>query len=40
MNIESFGSERVALLFNKGLINNIADIYKIQVEDIKSRWYG
>ena len=34
MNIESFGSERVALLFNKGLINNIADIYKIQVEEL------
>ena len=31
MNIESFGSERVALFFNKGIINNIADIYKIEV---------
>ena len=34
MNIESLGSERVALLFNNGLINNIADIYKIEVEKL------
>ena len=34
MNIESLGSERVALLFNKGIINNIADIYKIEVEKL------
>lgn len=34
MNIESLGSERVALLFNKGLINNIADIYNIEVENL------
>ena len=34
MNIEGFGSERVALLFNKGIINNIADIYKIEVKDL------
>ncbi len=34
MNIESLGSERVALLFNNGLINNIADIYKIDVEKL------
>ena len=34
MNIESFGSERVALLFNKGVINNIADIYKIEIENL------
>ena len=34
MNIESFGSERVALLFNKGVINNIADIYKIEHENL------
>ena len=34
MNIESFGSERVALLFNRGLINNIADIYKIDLENL------
>ncbi len=34
MNIESFGSERVALLFNKGIIKNVADIYKIEVEKL------
>ena len=34
MNIEGFGSERVALLFNKGIINNIADIYKIEIEKL------
>ena len=34
MNIESLGSERVTLLFNKGLINNIADIYNIEVENL------
>lgn len=34
MNIESLGSERVALLFNKSLINNIADIYNIEVENL------
>ena len=34
MNIENLGSERVALLFNNGLINNIADIYKIEVEKL------
>ena len=34
MNIESLGSERVALLFKKGIIKNIADIYKIEVEKL------
>ena len=34
MNIESLEAERVALLFNKGIINNIADIYKIGVEKL------
>ena len=34
MNIESFGSERVALLFNEGVINNIADIYKVDVKNL------
>ena len=34
MNIEGLGSERVALLFNKGVINNIADIYKIEADNL------
>ena len=34
MNIESLGSEKVALLFNMGVINNIADIYKISIENL------
>ena len=34
MNIESLGSERVTLLFNKSIINNIADIYNIEVENL------
>ncbi len=34
MNIESLGSERVVLLFNSGVINSIADIYKIKIEDL------
>ena len=34
MNIESLGSERVILLFQSGVINNIADIYKIKIDDL------
>lgn len=34
MNIESLGSERVALLFNNSIINNIADIYNIEIENL------
>ena len=34
MNIESLGSERVILLFQSGIINNIADIYKIKIDDL------
>tara|TARA_B100001057_G_scaffold386641_1_gene393620 strand:+ start:42 stop:1802 length:1761 start_codon:yes stop_codon:yes gene_type:complete len=34
MNIESLGSEKVALLFNMGVISSIADIYKIDVENL------
>ena len=36
MNIEGFGSERVVLLFNNGIISNIAEIYKIEIEDLVS----
>ncbi len=34
MNIEGFGSERVSLLFNEGIINNIADIYEVEIEKL------
>ena len=34
MNIEGLGSEKVALLFNMGVISSIADIYKIDVENL------
>tara|TARA_B100000963_G_scaffold259634_1_gene227866 strand:- start:11377 stop:13377 length:2001 start_codon:yes stop_codon:yes gene_type:complete len=36
MNIESFGSERVAMLYNEGLITNIADIYRMEFESLAS----
>ena len=36
MNIESFGSERVAMLYNEGLITNIADIYRMEFENLAS----
>jgi DNA ligase (NAD+) len=34
MNIENFGSETIELLFNQGLIKNIADIYDLKKEQI------
>ena len=36
MNIEGFGSERVAMLYNEGLITNIADIYRMEFENLAS----
>ena len=36
MNIEGFGSERVAMLYNEGLITNIADIYRMEFEKLAS----
>lgn len=34
MNIESLGQEKTALLIQKGIIKNIADLYDIQYEDL------
>jgi DNA ligase (NAD+) len=34
MNIEGLGEETVDLLFNKGLIRNIADLYELQPEQL------
>ena len=34
MNIEGLGSETIALLYSKGLLKNIADIYNITQDDI------
>lgn len=34
MNIESLGEETVQLLYNNGLINNIADLYDLRVEQL------
>lgn len=34
MDIEGLGGETVALLFNNGLVNNYADLYKLTVEQI------
>ena len=36
MNIESLGEETVELLFENGLINNIADLYALRAEQIAS----
>ncbi|SHG18138.1 DNA ligase (NAD+) [Flavobacterium fluvii] len=34
MDIEGLGGETVALLYNNGLVQNYADLYKLKVEDI------
>ena len=34
MNIESIGPETVELLYNSGLINNIADLYRLEPSDL------
>lgn len=37
MNIEGLGSETIALLYDKGLLHSIADIYSLRVEDIAAQ---
>ena len=34
MNIDSLGEEKIELLFDKGLVNNIADIYSLKYEQL------
>lgn len=34
MNIQSLGTERIELLFENGLINNIGDLYKLKYDDL------
>ena len=34
MNIDGLGSETVALLYDKGLLHNVADIYELKVPDL------
>jgi DNA ligase (NAD+) len=36
MDIDGMGEETIELFFNKGLVNNIADLYRLKVEDIAS----
>jgi DNA ligase (NAD+) len=36
MDIDGMGEETVELFFNQGLVNNIADLYRLKVEDIAS----
>lgn len=37
MNIEGLGSETIALLYDKGLLHSIADIYSLRAEDIAAQ---
>ena len=37
MNIEGLGSETIALLYDKGLLHSIADIYSLRQEDLASQ---
>lgn len=37
MNIEGLGSETIALLYDKGLLHSIADIYSLQANDLASQ---
>ena len=34
MDIESIGAETIALMYNNGLVNNIADLYRLKKEDL------
>ncbi|MCF8362835.1 MAG: NAD-dependent DNA ligase LigA [Prolixibacteraceae bacterium] len=36
MDVDGMGEETVELFFNKGLVNNIADLYRLKIEDIAS----
>lgn len=36
MNIDSLGEQTIKLLFQKGLLNNVADLYKLKYDDILS----
>ncbi|MBO4361239.1 MAG: NAD-dependent DNA ligase LigA [Paludibacteraceae bacterium] len=37
MNIEGLGSETIALLYDKGLLHSIADIYSLRAEDLAAQ---
>ena len=37
MNIEGLGSETIALLYDKGLLHSVADIYSLRAEDIAAQ---